>query len=118
MGGRPMAVQATFPGVYVQEVPSGVRTIVGVSTSICCFVGRTRAGPMLAPIRIQNFTDFVRVYGDDPAVGDLSRYVRLFFQNGGSDCYVVRIANGALSSAVTLRNEAGAPTLQLIAKDA
>ena len=30
-----MAVQVTYPGVYVQEVQSGVRTIVGVSTSIC-----------------------------------------------------------------------------------
>jgi Bacteriophage tail sheath protein len=115
-----MAVQPTltFPGVYVQEVPSGVRTIVGVSTSTCCFVGRTRSGPLLSPRRIQTFTDFLRIFGDDPSVGDLSRYVRLFFLNGGTDCYVTRIASGAVASSVTLFNEAKTPTLRLTAKDA
>lgn len=101
----------TFPGVYVQEVPSGVRTIVGVSTSICSFVGRSRSGPLFRPKRIQTFTDFLRIFGDDPSVGDLSRYVRLFFLNGGTDCYVTRIANGAVASSVTLLNEAKAQIL-------
>ena len=35
-----MAVTPTYPGVYVQEVPSGVRAIAGVSTSIGMFIGR------------------------------------------------------------------------------
>lgn len=113
-----MAVQVTYPGVYVQEVPSGVRTIVGVSTSIASFVGRTKTGPLLSPIRIQTFTDFARTFGDDPTVGDLSRYVKLFFLNGGADCYVTRIADGALSSTVTLANEAKAATLTLTALSA
>jgi phage tail sheath protein FI len=113
-----MAVQPTYPGVYVQEVPSGVRTIAGVSTSICCFVGRTKAGPLLRPTRVQTLTDFVRTFGDDPAVGDLSRYARLFFLNGGTDCYVTRIASGAGPSTVTLKTEAGVGTLKLTAKDA
>ena len=113
-----MAVQVTYPGVYVQEVPSGVRTIVGVSTSIGCFVGRTRSGPLSTPIRVQTLTDFVRIFGDDASVGDLARYVRLFFLNGGSDCYVTRIANGALSSSITLQNEAKADVLTLSAVSA
>jgi phage tail sheath protein FI len=33
-----MAVRPTYPGVYIQEVPSPVRTIVGVSTSVTAFV--------------------------------------------------------------------------------
>jgi phage tail sheath protein FI len=36
-----MPIQPTYPGVYIQEVPSGVRTITGVSTSIGAFFGRT-----------------------------------------------------------------------------
>ena len=113
-----MAVQPTYPGVYVQEIPSGVRTIVGVSTSICCFVGRTKSGPLNTPKRIQTFTDFIRTFGDDPTVGDLSRYARLFFNNGGSDSYVVRIANGAAPAAVTLKTEGNVAALRLTAKDA
>lgn len=35
-----MPVQPTFPGVYIEEIPSGVRTIVGVATSIGAFINR------------------------------------------------------------------------------
>ena len=38
--------QVTYPGVYIQEVPSGVRTITPVSTSICAFIDFFREGPM------------------------------------------------------------------------
>ncbi|WP_266182090.1 phage tail sheath family protein [Dyella humicola] len=113
-----MAVQVAYPGVYVQEVPSGVRTIVGVSTSIACFVGRTKSGPLSTPTRIQSLTDFIRTFGDDAGVGDMSRYVRLFFLNGGTVCYVTRISSGAAASSVTLLNEAGKPALILTALSA
>jgi uncharacterized protein len=113
----PMPVSPTYPGVYIQEVPSGVRTIVGVATSITLFIGRTKFGPMNEPLRLTNYSDFVRAFGDDVTVSDMPRYVKLFFLNGGTDCYVMRIAKGALSSAVTLRNEAGANTLVLTAKN-
>ncbi len=114
-----MPVQPTYPGVYVQEVPGGVRTIVGVSTSIGCFIGRAVKGPLLNPTRVQNYTDFARVFGEDTSVGDLARYVRLFFLNGGTDCFVTRIANGAKSSGVNILTEDGATiALQLSATDA
>jgi phage tail sheath protein FI len=113
-----MAVQVTYPGVYVQEVPSGVRTIVGVSTSIACFVGRTLSGPLSTPTQILNLTDFIRTFGDSATVGDLARYVRLFFLNGGTNCFVTRIANGAAASSITLENEAKAGVLTLTALSA
>lgn len=111
-----MPVNPTYPGVYVQEVPSGVRTIVGVSTSVTLFVGRAKAGPMFQPVRLFNFTDFKRIYTDDVTYGDLARHVKLFFLNGGTDCWVVRIAKNALASAVTLKGEDKAPVLRLEAK--
>ena len=113
-----MPVNPTAPGVYVAEVASGVRTIVGVSTSIACFIGRTLFGPIDQPLRVQSYTDFVRAFGDDSSMSDLGRYVRLFFLNGGTDCYVVRIADGATSSEITLRGENLQPVLRLIAKNA
>jgi uncharacterized protein len=110
-----MAVSPTYPGVYVQEVPSGVRTIVGVGTSTALFIGRTQTGPMLKAIRINTYSDFVRTFGDDGgAVSATARYVRLFFLNGGSDCYVVRIANGWSKSLVTLESEATAANQMLV----
>ena len=49
-----MPVNPTYPGVYVQEIPSGVRTIAGVSTSIALFIGMTKKGPLNKPIRCPN----------------------------------------------------------------
>lgn len=112
-----MAVSPTYPGVYVQEVPSGVRTIVGVSTSITLFIGRTKSGPLDDPIRLTSYTDFVRAFGEDNTVSDVARYVKLFFLNGGADAYVMRIAAGAKSAAVDLENEAGTRVLTLTAKN-
>jgi hypothetical protein len=113
-----MPVSPTYPGVYVQEVPSGVRTIVGVGTSIGMFIGTAKKGPINRPLRCGGYLDYARAYGEDPTGGDLVRFVKLFFLNGGTDCYVMRIANGAVPSAITLQNEAGGATLTLTAKDA
>jgi Bacteriophage tail sheath protein len=107
----------SYPGVYVQEVPSGVRTIVGVSTSIGLFIGTARKGPMFKPVRCTNYQDFVRAFSDDPTAGQLAHYVRLFFLNGGFDCFVMRIADGATQAFVELQNEAGDEVLRLTAKD-
>jgi uncharacterized protein len=112
-----MPVTPTYPGVYVQEVPSGVRTIVGVSTSIGMFIGTAKQGPMYEPVRCTNYTDFVRTFSGDSTGGQLVNYVKLFFLNGGTDCYVMRIANGATPASVALKNEAGAEVLVLTAKD-
>lgn len=115
-----MPVTPTYPGVYVQEVPSGVRTIAGVSTSIAMFIGAAKKGPMFEPVRCTNYTDFVRAFSADTSAGQLPNYVKLFFLNGGTDCYVMRIANGATPAEVKLKNEASpaAEVLKLSAKDA
>jgi phage tail sheath protein FI len=86
-----MPVTTTYPGVYVEEIPSGVRTIVGVATSITAFIGRTRRGPVNEPITINSFGDFERTFG---ALGEkypVSYAVRDFYLNGGSQAIVVRL---------------------------
>src|SRR6516162_3214415 len=35
-----MPVLATYPGVYIQEIPSGVHTITGVATSVTAIIVR------------------------------------------------------------------------------
>ncbi len=114
-----MPVALTYPGVYVQEVPSGVRTIVGVGTSIGLFIGRAKAGQMNVPVQCLSHEDFVRAFSAADAGGDLMRAVKLFFTNGGTQCYVMRIAQGASESSVMLRNDSNTATvLQVVAKSA
>jgi hypothetical protein len=81
------------------------------------FIGTSKKGPINRPIRCVSYSDYSRVFGEDVSGGDLVRYVKLFFLNGGTDCYVMRIASGAIAAQITLRNEAGNPTLRLTAKD-
>lgn len=51
-------VQLKYPRVYIQELPSGVRTIVGVATSIAAFVDSFPSGPMNEALRGFSFPDF------------------------------------------------------------
>lgn len=104
-----MPIQPTYPGVYIEEVPSGVRTITGASTSVALFIGRAKQGPMNEPRLCLNFTEYSRIFGTDTTLGDLTNSVKLFFENGGTKCWVVRIASGASAAEVTLKNEASAP---------
>jgi phage tail sheath protein FI len=99
-----MPVQVSYPGVYIQEVPSGVHTITGVATSIGAFFGRTAKGPINKAVRCLSFSDFLREFGGPHPLSDLATSVRQFFDNGGTDCYVVRLAKGAAPATVTLRN--------------
>src|SRR4030095_1162980 len=99
-----MPVQVSYPGVYIQEVPSGVHTITGVSTSIAAFLGRTSKGPTNKAIRILSLSDYARNFGPPHPRSDLANSVKQFFANGGTDAYVVRLARGADFAAVTLRN--------------
>ena len=105
-----MPVAVSYPGVYIQEVPSGVRTITGVSTSIGAFFGRTARGPVNKAVRCLSFADFLREFGGPHPKSDLAQSVRQFFDNGGTDCYVIRLAHfaaGTGKAAVTLKNIAG-----------
>jgi uncharacterized protein len=84
-------VQVSYPGVYIQEIPSGVHTITGVATSITAFVGRAPRGDVNHPVEIFNFGDYVRIFGGLSLDSSMSYAVQQFFQNGGSDALIVRV---------------------------
>src|SRR5437867_3101297 len=111
-----MPVQVSYPGVYIQEVPSGVHTITGVATSIAAFIGRASKGKMNKATRILSLADYVRAFGDPHPLSDLANSVKLFFANGGTDCYVIRIANGGAPATLTLNSMDGQPALDVTAK--
>ncbi len=88
-----MPITPTYPGVYIEEIPSGVRTITGVATSITAFVGRAQRGPTdeKGPVTINNFGDFERIFGGLWLDSALSFAVRDFYLNGGSQAIIVRL---------------------------
>jgi phage tail sheath protein FI len=105
------------PGVYVEEVPAAVKPIAGVGTSTAGFIGiaanLTRAwdpakktgmptgptgeaytqAPALAPQSITSWTEFTQKFGE---IQDTNQYlahaVYGFFNNGGTRCWVARLA--------------------------
>ena len=114
-----MPVTPTYPGVYIEEIPSGVHTITGVSTATASFFGRATKGPMNKAVRILSLSDYERAFGDPHPKNDLAAAVRLFFQNGGSDCYVVRLTKKgtANTAAVDIKSEDGTSVLTMKAKE-
>ena len=80
----------TYPGVYVEEIPSGVRTITGVATSIAAFIGLAPRGPVDKPTTITSFADYERIFGGIVYEYPLGYAVRDFYENGGAIAIIVR----------------------------
>jgi hypothetical protein len=97
-----MPVSPSYPGVYIEEVPSGVRTISGVSTSVTAFVGRTLRGPVEDPRLLGSFEEFERIFGGLWIDSLLSYAVRSFFLNGGGQAIVVRVHKDAKVAKIEL----------------
>ena len=86
-----MPITPTYPGVYVTEIPSGVRPITGVATSITAFLGAALKGPVNRPTQVNGYADFERIFGGLWASSPMSFAVRDFFLNGGGQALIVRL---------------------------
>jgi uncharacterized protein len=86
-----MPVTPTYPGVYIEEIPSGVRTITGVATAITAFIGQAIQGPVNQPVRIQSFAEFERNFGGLWIASAMSYSVQQYFLSGGSDAVIIRV---------------------------
>ena len=85
-----MPVPLNAPGVYIEELRSNVRTIVGVSTATTVFIGRARQGP-LEPTLIHSFSDFERIFGGLWEISPMTYAVQQYYINGGVDAIIVRV---------------------------
>ena len=63
-----MPVTPTFPGIYIQELPSAVHTITAAPTNIAVFIGythplKTSPANFGKPVQIFGFADYQRQFG-------------------------------------------------------
>ncbi len=103
-----MATVVTYPGVYVQEVSSGVRPIAAASTSIAAFIGIAEKGPIGTAVKVFNFTEYQNQFGDFLNGSYLSHAVYQCFNNGGAQCYIVRVTGENTLTANIDLNDRGA----------
>ncbi len=82
----------TYPGVYIEELSSGVHSITGVATSIAAFIGWAPQGPTDQATLIESWADYQALFG--------GLEVNQFFANGGTQAYIVRLVwDGSLPAA-------------------
>jgi phage tail sheath protein FI len=124
-----MSVYTSYPGLYIQELPSNSHAIVPAPTSIAAFIGYAQ------PYKTQNFgvaqqlfsfSDYETYFGGLFTSGmvdaSLPRAVYQFFLNGGSTAWVVGLQPGLFDGSGTLVNRLGgsggkAPTSSTVATD-
>ena len=97
---------------HAQQSRDG-HAIERVSTGAAAFVGRTLKGPVSQPVAIRSFAEFQQHFGGLWQPSTLSYSVEQFFENGGREAHVVRVANGARPPTITL--PAGRSVLNLVA---
>lgn len=95
-----MAVNTSYPGVYIEEF-TPAPPIQGVGTSTAALLGPTKSGPIGTPTLVTSFDQFKQISGAAPLPGFYLWYaVRGFFTNGGTLAYIVRVSNAAAAARV------------------
>src|SRR5947209_11719209 len=123
-----MATSYLTPGVYVEEIPSANKPIEGVGTAVAAFVGLAPGGPINTPMRISNWTQLPKIFGDpvNPDNGPfmegayLAHAVYGFFQNGGNLAWIIRVGNedgrgASPRAALPAANDKGVEALRAVA---
>lgn len=90
--------QYKTPGVYVEEISKFPPSVAGVATAIPAFIGYTKSQPKngdLNPVKVSSLLDFENKFGKRPNYSQrdcvLYDSMRLFYDNGGGECYVVSV---------------------------
>jgi Bacteriophage tail sheath protein len=93
-----MPTTHTYPGVYIEEIPSGVHAIVGVSTSNTAFVDFFARGKIDQAVEVTSFADFERTFGGLDPRSEASYAIFQYFLNGGQTAFVVRVGSDPKTS--------------------
>lgn len=80
------------PGVYYEWVDEGRKAIAPIRTDIAAFVGIAQRGPVQMPTRVISWQQFQSIFGGFIPNGYLAYATKMFFENGGRECYILRVA--------------------------
>ncbi len=105
------------PGVYFEWLDSRLHAIAGVRTDIAAFVGIAERGPLLTPVKVESPAQFQSIFGGPMPNAYLAYAVAGFFTNGGSGCWIVRVANPAAAKTGAAALPAGGATGLVVQAD-
>lgn len=112
-----MSVQTSYPGVYIEEKPSGAAVISPVPVANLLAIGMTQKGQMNAVTRVLDYDSFLREFGDtDDPSNEMNVQIRQFFMGGG-EAYIIRTALNPIKAETRLTNEFGDPVMTIEARD-
>lgn len=97
-----MSANRSYPGVYIEESPSGARTVGGVSTCASAAVGFTLKGPLELAVHVASLADFERHFGDVSLDEPIPQALKQYFLRGGKEAWVVRTGSGSASESLAL----------------
>ena len=95
---RPSGTDIRPPGVYTEPSERRRDALSLAPSGVPGFVGLARRGPTTVPVRIASPGQFASVFGELPEGGFLQPSVEAFFQNGGRECWIVRVTHKSGSS--------------------
>ena len=102
------------PGVYLEEISSGVKPIEGVATSVAAFVGASSGGLLGVPTLLGSFEQFQTAFGALARADDAMALAALaFFNNGGKSAYFLRV-NADTAAPTTLEYQAAFDRLRTV----
>jgi hypothetical protein len=107
--------ERSLDGIKVVDSSTAEGPIARTCAQRTAFVGRTLRGPLNTPVLVRSFADFQQVFGGLWQPSPLSYAVEHFFEQGGRQAVIVRVANGAAPVTVSLPCESGALTLEALA---
>lgn len=81
--------------IVVQEESPSLRSIPTLDTSIMSMVGITQKGPVGVATLTQSFAQYVAIYGLYISGSDMTAAAEGFFENGGTNLWVVRVVHYA-----------------------
>jgi len=89
-------------GITVTEIAAMGHPIDATPETTAAFIGRALRGPLNTPVLVRNFGEFRRRFGDIWSRSSLGPAVRDFFEHGGKNLHIVRVANNARGAMICL----------------
>jgi phage tail sheath protein FI len=101
-------------GITVTEIAAMGQAIDATPETTAAFVGRALRGPLNTPVAVHNFGEFRRRFGDVWSRSSLGPAVQQFFEQGGCNLYIVRVANNARGAMICLPASGSALVLRAV----